>query len=100
MEFKCGKSDSILTTYIFHDIGVKLQLRSLEGGLAGHLPSVPHSTPCILDNPTITRVQILESPQWCDGEGIGLVSQMSVSGVWFPSLPAFYPNDPFYVQIT
>ena len=45
MELKCGSSITFLTTYCFHDIGVMLQLRSLEGDLAGHLPSVPHSTP-------------------------------------------------------
>ena len=63
-------------------------------------PPFPIPLLCILDIPTITRVQILEGPQWCNGEGIGLVSQMSVGGVRFPSLPASYPNDPFYVQIT
>ena len=36
---------TFLMTYLFHDIGVMLQHRSLEGGLVGHLPSVPHSTP-------------------------------------------------------
>ena len=45
MELKCGKSDYIFNDVVFHDIGVMLQHRSLEGGLAGHLPSVPHSTP-------------------------------------------------------
>ena len=45
MELKCGKSRLHFNDVFFHDIVVMLELRSLEGGLAGHLPSVPHSTP-------------------------------------------------------
>ena len=40
-----GSPDYIFNDVFFHDIGVMLELRSLEGDLAGHLPSDPHSTP-------------------------------------------------------
>ena len=41
-----GSPDYIFNDVFFHDIVVMLELRSLEGNLAGHLPSVPpHSTP-------------------------------------------------------
>ena len=40
-----GSPDNIFNDVFFHDIVVMLELRSLEGDLAGHLPSVPHSTP-------------------------------------------------------
>ena len=55
---------------------------------------------CILDNPTIARVRTLRGPKWCNGERIGLVIQISVVGVRFPSSPTFYPENPVYVQIT
>ena len=45
MELSVGSPDYIFNDVFFHDIVVMLELRSLEGDLAGHLPSVPHSTP-------------------------------------------------------
>ena len=37
---------------------------------------------CILDNPTITRVQVPEGPQWCNGEGVGHVMSDACECLW------------------
>ena len=95
--------DYIFNDVFFHDIGVMLQLRSLEGDLAGHLPSVPHSTPMYSRQShyrSCTDTDRSVHGHGHHGERIGLVTQISVVGVRFPSSLTFYPENPVYVQIT
>ena len=100
MDFKCGSSIPFLTTYFFM-ISV-LCFNFVRWREAWQATCPPFHIPllCILDNPTIARVRTPRGPKWCNGERIGLVTQISVGGVRFPSSPTFYPENPVYVQIT